>query len=505
MSEAMQTELSAQISRALRASGAVAPAEQVPPEIRDARHDLTAFDRYMFRRYDAAPHLRLVNRALMDVARYLQTDGREGIGRLIIEAPPRHGKSLSTARLFPAWALGRMPDLRVILASYGAQLSEKHSRFVRNMIASPVYARIFPSVRLSPDSKAVDAWDLAEPHMGGLHAVGKGGALTGFGGNLIITDDLTKSRAEAESEIQRDADWDWFTDDCLTRQEPNAAHIAIGTRYHLDDVLGRLLLNDGDAYAVLRLPALAEPDDPLGRGVGEALWPERFPAGVIERQRAIMGEYSFAALYQQKPVPMSGGLFKREQLTLIDALPADLVGAVRFWDTAMSSKTSADYTVGVLLGMTERGRYVVLDVRRFRMEWGDVQPEIIRVAQQDGWEIPIGIEEVAFMSRAVQEVLTDPRMHPFSVQGVKPDRDKLVRARAFEARVNAGLVDVFRGAWSGSYIDELCSFPFGAHDDQVDATSGAYAMLDSADFGGEAALAGGINYADYGSISGSLY
>lgn len=502
----MQTELSAQIRAALRTSGAVMPADQAPPEIQDARRDLTAFDRFMFRRYDDAPHLRLINRALMDVARYLHTDGREGIGRLIIEAPPRHGKSLSTARLFPAWVLGRLPDLRVILASYGAQLSEKHSRYVRNLIASPVYRRVFPSVRLSADSKAVDAWDLAAPHEGGLHAVGKGGALTGFGGHLIITDDLTKSRAEAESELQREADWDWFTDDLLTRQEPHAAHIAIGTRYHLDDVLGRILLNDGDAYTVLRLPALAEGDDLLGRREGEALWAERFPASVIERQRAIMGEYSFAALYQQKPVPMSGGLFKRDQLTLIDHVPADLVGAVRFWDTAMSSKTTADYTVGVLLGMTERGRYVVLDVSRFRKEWGEVQPEIVRVAQNDGAQIPIGIEEVAYMSRAVQELLIDGRMHRYSVTGVKPDKDKLTRARAFEARVNAGLVDVYRGAWSGSYIDELCSFPFAAHDDQVDATTGAYLMLEQSVNANEGLLAGGLNYADdYGSFSRSQY
>jgi predicted phage terminase large subunit-like protein len=198
-------------------------------------------------------------------------------------------------------------------------------------------------------------------------------------------------------------------------------------------------------------------------------------------------------------------MFKREQFTLINDVPADLERAVRFWDTAMSSKTTADHTVGVLLGITTRGRFVVLDVRRFRMEWGDVQQEIVRVAQQDGSQVLIGIEEVAFMSRAVQELLVDSRMHHYSVQGVKPDKDKVTRARAFEARVNAGLVDIYRGSWAAGYMDELCSFPFGAHDDQVDASSGAYAMLDGADPSGLGVLAGDINYADYGGYSSSEY
>ena len=275
-----------------------------------ARIDFPLFCRLVYRPYVEPPHLAHLNAALAGVDRYLSTGGAEGIGRLLVMLPPRHGKSVTCARLFPAWALGRHPDARVILASHGAALSEAHSRAVRNWIRGNAFTSVFPRVKLSGDSAAREAWDLAEPNRGGLLAVGVGGAVTGRGGDLIILDDLVASREDAESELQRGKLWEWYASDLATRKEPGAALVSIGTRWHSDDVLGRLATSDGEAWHVIRLPALAEEDDPLGREPGEALWPARFPVAALKAQRAEMGEYPFLSLYQQAPVSTSGGIFR---------------------------------------------------------------------------------------------------------------------------------------------------------------------------------------------------
>jgi len=443
-----------------------------------ARRDFTSFKFAVYRPYIHAPHLELIDRALMDVARYLETGGKQGIGKLRIELPPRHGKSVTTARLFVAWVLGRIPNLRVILASYGASLSEGHSRYVRNLIRDSAYQSIFPGVALSDDSTARDAWELAAPHSGGLIAVGVGGALTGKGGHLLISDDLVKGREEISSEGQREKLWRWYTDDYSTRAEPSAAQIAIGTRWDVDDPLGRLDLHEPGQWRVIRLPALAEDNDPLGREYGEALWPERFSAEDLQAARTRMGVWSFSALYQQSPVPADGGIFQRDKFQVIDNPPSNIKHKVRFWDLALSEKTSADYTVGVLMGETADGRLIVLDVARFQVNWGDVTDRIAEVAQLDGPGVRIGVETAYFHTQAVKQLLNRRDLHGYSIKGYRPHTDKVTRALPFSARVDAQMVYVLRHAWLEDYLSELCSFPSGKHDDMVDASSSAYLMLE---------------------------
>jgi predicted phage terminase large subunit-like protein len=443
-----------------------------------ARRDFPAFCRVVYRPYQHAPHIALIAAALADVARYIETQGRKGVGRLRIELPPRHGKSQLVARLFPAWIMGRNPDLRLILASHGAQLSESHSRYIRNTIRTSAYASTFPNVRLAADSAAREAWDIADPHMGGLLAVGTGGSVTGRGAGLIVCDDLVKSREEVESEAARNKLWDWYTSDLLTRQEPGAAIVHIGTRWHTDDILGRLDMQDTDEqWTVIRLPALAEDGDPLGRAPGSALWPDRFGVRALEAQRESMGDYAFSALYQQAPVPSSGGVFTRDKFHIVDAPTVKITDRVRFWDLAISTKAGADYTVGTLIGQTEDRRYVVLDVQRFRLGWQAVMDRIAQTAREDGVEVRIGIEQVLFSAAAPQQLLQRPDMHSHSITGVEVHKDKLTRALPFAARVDAGMVDVLRRAWTQQFLDEVCSFPNGRHDDQVDSAASAYEML----------------------------
>lgn len=449
--------------------------------MREAHSHFSIYKRYIWRRYKAAAHINLLDISLMRVARYIESGGTEGIARLVVMMPPRHGKTASISRLFPTWFLGRNPDSRVIMASYGATLAEKNSRYARNVLAMPKYQAVFPSVTLSKDSAARDAWDLAG-HDGGLDAVGVGSGVTGKGGNLIVVDDPVKSREEAESPVYRDKVWDWYTDDLYTRLEPHGALIVVQTRWHEDDLSGRLLKTQGDKWTVLSLPAISDQ--------GAALWPERFPLAVLEDIRGTLGEYAWSALYQQRPVPAEGGLFKRANFNIITTIP-ECTQRVRFWDLAMSEKTSADYSVGTLMGMGADGRIKVLDVVRRQVEWDQLASLMADTALRDGPNVVIGFEQQGYMSRAGQALAQDPRLHLFSIFGYPKDKDKLTNALPFAARVGLQVVDVVEAHWTADWLDELCSFPRGAHDDQVDASAGAYEMLSSGVFD-----AGAMNYAE---------
>ena len=466
---------------------------------------LTDFKRTIYRRYQHQPHLEALDQHLTQVSRYIETGGREGIWFLIVEMPPRHGKTLTVSRLYPAWHLGRNPNHRVMLVSYGDSLATKNSRAVRNMIASPVYAELYPHTRLAKDSRAVDAFDLDRAE-GGIDALGVLGAATGKGAHLLIGDDLVKNRQEAESELLRDRTWDAFIDDLLSRLEPSGAVVLFATRWHMDDVIGRAVRDLIPQYPPgrivrLRLPAIAEADDPIGRAEGEALWSERYP---IERLREIertMGAYSWSALYQQNPVPAEGGIFKRKWFEpQIDDMPP-MAYAVRFWDLAMSDKTSADYTVGTLYGMGVDGHRYVLDVARKQIDWGDLTEWLANVMLGDGPNVAQGIEEKGYMSRAVQALNADARLRGYSIFGYPKDKDKLTNALPFAAKAGAGLVHVLNRHWTQNWIEEVCSFPNGANDDQVDSIAGADTMLDSGAFDGM----GSMVMSNHGAISQSEY
>lgn len=461
--------------------------------------NLTDFKYLTSKHYQHAPHLEALDRALEQVALYVESGGQQGIWLLIVEMPPRHGKTYTVSRRFPAWFLGRNPDKRAMLVSYGDSLSRKNSRYVRNLMASQQYQSIYP-ISLALDSKAVDAFDIAGRD-GGMDALGVLGASTGKGAHILVCDDLVKNREEAESETLREKTWDALSDDLIPRLEPYGAVVLNATRWHQDDPLGRAIKNYKSTPAKpivrLRLPAIAEQDDALGRNPGEALWSERYP---IQELRAIeerMGGYSWSALYQQNPVPAEGGLFKQRWFTpFLDTCPP-IAREVRYWDLAMSEKTSADFTAGVKFGEGEDGHWYITDVVHERVDWGNLTDFLANVMLQDGPNVQQGIEEKGYMSRAVQDLNIDPRMKGYAIFGYPVDTDKVTRALPFAAKAGAGLVHVLNRHWTQEYIDELCSFPLGAHDDMVDASSGAYNMLST-----NVAL-GGVNHAAYDPMEGA--
>lgn len=432
------------------------------------------FKKRVYRGYMSSPHIEMLDDHLMGVMQHVATGGQEGIGFLVVEMPPRHSKTLNVSKLFPPYALGHLPDSRIINVSYGQGLANKNSRYARNLIKRDVYAGIFPGVRLADDSSSVASWDL-DGREGGLDALGIGGGATGKGAHFLLIDDPIKSRAEAESQVYRDKVWDSFTDDLLTRLEPGGAVVVQHTRWQEDDLIGRIV-RSGIEHVRLRLPAIAEEGDPLGRAVGEALWPDRYPLAKLREIEATMGPYSWSALYQQAPTPAEGGIFKRDWFEAVSE-PVQIVRMVRYWDLAMSSKESADYTAGVKLGEGKDGNIYVLDVARVQMEWGDVVPFMQRVIQQDGEDCMQGIEKQGYMSRAVQDLNRDPALRRYTIKGYAVDKDKLTRALPFAARAAAGVVRVLKRVWTRDYVQEMASFPNGAHDDQVDATAGAWAML----------------------------
>ena len=468
-----------------------------------ARADFTAFKRYLWGRYQRAPHLDLLDKHLAAVQQYTTSGGRSGIGRLLVMMPPRHGKTLTISRMFPAWYLGHHPLHRVIIASYGQTLASKHSRYVRTLLKTARYAEIFPQMALAADSRSAAAWELELPPdaapgepRGGLDAMGVGGAVTGLGAHLLIWDDPVKNRVEAESAHQRTRLWDAWISDFFTRLEPGGAVIGVMTRWHQDDWMGHLLREQPDTWTVLRLPALAEADDPLGRDEGAALWPARFDDAHLHTIRERMHAYNFAALYQQRPIPASGGLFKREHFLLAERPSAPPVLTARYWDLAMSANQQADFTVGVKLARLEDGRIAVLDVARARLDWDAVPDFIANVALADGPDVLIGYEHAAYMSRAGQILAHDPRLHAHSVWGYPREGTKFTNALPIASRVGQRMVLVIDAPWTADYLDELCAFPNCDHDDQVDATAGAYAMLESGSF------AGGLNLAGPGTSGG---
>ena len=432
------------------------------------QNDLLAFAQYVHPGYRVAPHLRTLADRLQDAEA-----GRSL--RLITNMPPRHGKTLLGSKLFCAWALGRNPDRPIIVASYSASMAYAISRAVRSYVKSERFRNVFPGVELAEDSQAIDAWHLAG-HEGGLRAVGVGGSITGHGAGLLIVDDPIRGRAEAESELMRNKVSDWYGADAYTRLEPDGAIVVTHTRWHEDDLTGRLLAAqttdpEADQWDCLHMPAL---DDD-----GQALWPERYPATRLRQIRANIGAYDWEALYQGRPTAPEGALIRPAWFHVIDHAPPNLAWA-RGWDLAASTKTTADYTAGARCAIDGEGNFYISDMARGRWEWPDTRKRMAAIASESQGEV-FGIESVGFQLSAVQELQRDPAFYGVAVREVKADRDKVSRALPWISRAEAGKVYLVRGPWVQEFLHEAAAFPLGTHDDQVDAVSIGYELASGAE------------------------
>ncbi len=397
--------------------------------------------------------------------------------RLMVLMPPGSAKSTFASVLFPAWFLARHPRCAVIAASHTAQLAEHFGRRVRSVLREHGAAL---GVALATDSRAAGRFETdqaAEYFAAGVH-----GPITGRRADLAIIDDPVKSWAEADSATAREHVWDWYRAELMTRLKPRGRVVLIMTRWHEDDLGGRLLAaaeTGGDRWQVLRFPALAGAADPLGRAPGEPLWPEWETAAALARKRAAMGERAFAALYQQSPRPEAGGLISLSRLARVDAAPAR-GRIVRAWDlaaTAASAGRDPDWTVGVKLMEEDAGRYIVLDVVRLRGAPAEVERALLATAEADGRSVAIGLPQDPGQAGRAQILYLTRRLAGFVVRATPETGSKLVRAMPAAAQIDAGNVALLRAPWNQAFVEELRDFPHGVKDDQVDALARAFAML----------------------------
>ncbi len=409
----------------------------------------------------APPHIQAIDDAVMQTIQ-----GVGGIRRLMIMMPPRFGKSYYSSQYLPSWYLGAFPDRRVILSSYEATFAASWGRKTRNLLQE--HGHYF-GVQVAETPSAVDQWDI-KGHTGGMMTAGAGGALTGKGMHLGILDDVLKNAEEASSQVIRDKIWDWWQSTFYTRLEPDGAIVAVNTRWHEDDLCGRLLneaKEGGESWRVLKLPAIL-PN-------GNSLWPERFPIDRLHQIRKAVGEYHWSALYQQNPTTREGNLFKVNNFQWIEAQPAGLK-LVRAWDLA-ATENDGDYTAGVLMGKDTEGRFYVCDVKRG--QWStDVRDSWMRTtAELDGRSVKIRLPQDPGAAGKSQAFAMTRMLAGYRVTSQPVTGDKITRADPFSSQVNSGNVWIVKGDWNREYVEELRQFPNGKHDDMIDCSSDCMAEL----------------------------
>ena len=423
---------------------------------RRARQSLLAFTQYTNPNYQAAPHH-------VQIIEKLEAVERGEIKRLMILVPPRHGKSELASRRFPAYFIGRNSDRQIIAASYNSDLANDFGREVRNIVATKEYGALF-STTLAADSKASNRWHTR--HGGMYVAAGVGTAITGRGADVLLIDDPFKDREEADSELRRMRVWDWYTSTAYTRLMPGGAVVVINTRWHDDDLSGRLLEEQqkgGDQWDVLSLPAIS-PE-------GEPLWPEWYPLLRLEQIRAVLPARDWNALYQQNPIPDDGDYFKADWFGEYDEPPKDLrkFGAS---DYAVTDG-GGDFTEHGVAGVDQNGNLYVLDWWKKQATsdvWIEAKCDLIIEHEPVCWfgeAGPIRKAVEPFLMRRMSE-----REAYCRIEWLPSIADKPTRARTIQGLASMGKVYLpKRAPWKADLLSQLLRFPAGKYDDAVDVMS----------------------------------
>lgn len=406
-------------------------------------------------------------------------------GRLIISMPPQEGKSTRVSRDFPIQTLIDNPDCRIVTASYSQSLANRNGRVIRNAINA------HPSLGLAVarDQSAAKEWTLAGKSHGGVVSVGRGAGISGRPADLLIIDDPLKDRVEADSDTVRESCWEWWTDTLSARLAPGAPVVLIMTRWHEDDLAGRLQKKDVEAgWRVLNIPAQCEDSltDPLHRQVGEYMISAR---GRTHKQwdarRMTVGPRAWASLYQGRPSPAEGGILKRhwwkryeQPRWVIDDKGRHWVPTgtlIQSWDLAFKGKVNSDYVVGQVWQLEGMNAYLLDQVR-------------------GRWDFVESCNQITGLSRkwpqATAKLVEDKANGPAVISALKssipgliavePNGDKIARASAISPLATAGnlwLPSTELARWVEDFIEECAIFPSGKNDDQVDAASQGVARL----------------------------
>jgi len=405
--------------------------------------------------------------------------------RLILDAPPRHGKSELASRRLPAYIFGRNPNAAIIAASYGSDLARRMNRDVQRIIDSKKYKEIFPDSSLWGKNVRADASgsymrnsDIFEivNHNGVYVSSGVGGAITGMGFDYGILDDPYKNRQDASSAVVRQSIWDWFVSTFYTRKEGNAKILIILTRWHESDIVGVLDFmqkNDPsfEKWDRLSLTSIAEKDDEY-RKTGEALWPTKYSIEDLLQTKKLLGSYEFGALYQGHPTPQEGGIIKRTWIKTYSTPPGRFDDIIQSWDMAFKDTKEGSFVVGQVWGKIGADNYLLDQVRR-QMDF----VETIKAVRLMTAKWPAAIAKIvedkangpAVISTLKREI---PGMIPYTPEGSKESRLYSVSPYFESGNVFIPIKD-----WAQDYIEEIVSFPNGANDDQVDCSSQALIRL----------------------------
>ena len=408
-------------------------------------------------------------------------EGTLGTDRLMLFVPPQHGKSEIVSRKFPAWALGINPLLKIVGSSYSADLAEQFSRSIQRTIDSSEYGEVFPNTYLNNQRVTTDknrGWvrkvDMFETvGFGGFYkAVGVGGSLTGTPADLGIIDDPVKDALEAGSQTYRDRIWDWYTDVFLTRLHNNSKQILIMTRWHEDDLAGRLLEKEPEKWTVVSIPAIREDmsfaEDP--RQIGEALWEDRHSLSrLLDVEKR--SPRTFAALYQQRPTIAGGNIIKREWLKHIKAADFNRIydgePIVFFLDTAYTDKTDNDPS-GIIATCKIGNDLYVTHAHKVLLKFPDLIRFIPSYVKGHGYtnHSTIRIEPKANGISVVDQLKETSGLNV--VRTPSPKDSKETRLYAASPTIEAGRVILVEGAWNEAFEDEVCGFPAKPHDEFVD-------------------------------------
>ncbi len=402
---------------------------------------------------------------------------RGDIKRAYFQVAIRHGKTEHNTISYGAYRLEQNPKRRLLVCSYNQRRAEKFSREIRRLARAV-------GVAMSNERDAAGEWETQAG--GGLLAVGAGAGVASVNADDILIDDPIGSRDDAESLATRDQVYDWLTNDILARCEPHTNVSLTMSRWHTDDPAGRLLDQQRQRWTVLDLPAEAEENDPLGREVGEPLWPEMRGPEWLQEKREELGAYGFASLLQGRPRPREGGMFKWNWWALVEAAPTQ-GEMVRYWDLAGTEPKGKghdpDYSAGALLCRMPDKRTAIVDVTRFRKSVAQRDAEVKRVCREDlakyrgriVWWIETeagiaGTERTADLVRELQAL-------GMPVRTEHPTGSKINRAQPLASKAEMQNVVLCPGEWRDAFRSEAADFPNGKHDDQIDAVAGADAKL----------------------------
>lgn len=400
---------------------------------------------------------------------------------LVVEVSVRHGKSWLCSVATPVWYLGLFPEHRVGLASYEGDFAADWGRKARSAMATAG-----PDLGLEIDKKssAASRWDLVLPDgrtAGGMWTAGAGGPIEGKGYHLGIIDDPIKNREQADSQEFRDKQWEWWESTWVPRGEPGNKIIIVMSRWHEDDIVGRLKADSGGKRVrTIRLPALAEEDDALGREPGEALCPERYDVAALEGLRESVGTWTWAARYQQRPQPAGGGTFHADHfryytvddrgllLNRGDRVElVDLDECYRFatTDIAFTKGKRSDWTVCAHWAVTPGGDLILRHLDRVQVEGPDHLPLIRRAWEHQPRPAWVGVERTSSSLTLIGMAQRDGIL----IRELRPDRNKQSRAEAAATLCAQGRIFFPKGAaWLDTFEAELLGFPTAAHDDCVD-------------------------------------